>query len=178
MYSTTYLAKQFVATNWMKNLWKFCCNIEFLYFFNTAFWQNFKSHFEDFNKHTKKAKNCSNNLSKHNSSRKRIRCHKFNEKYRELWIFVLFQQSILTKFSVTFWGFYYTRKQMVGQKYRQNITYLAKEFVATKSTEPRNPAHFLRATHVCWSFLFLLNPRPSSLIPNTEWILREYRPQS
>ena len=56
---------------------------------------------------------------------------------------------------------------MVGQKNRQNITYLAKEFVATKSTEPRNPAHFLRATHVCWSFLFLLNPRPSSLIPKT-----------
>lgn len=94
MYSTTHLAKEFVAPNLMKNLWKFCCNIEFLYFFNTAFWQNFKSHFEDFNK------------------------HKF------------------------------------GQIICQNITYLAKEFVATKSTEPRNPAHFLRATHVCWSFLF------------------------
>ena len=51
VYSTTYLAKQFIATNWMKNLWKFCCNIEFLYFFNTAFWQNFKSHFDDLNIH-------------------------------------------------------------------------------------------------------------------------------
>ena len=105
-------------------------------------------------------------MSKHNLPRKRIRCHEFNEKSRELWIFVLFQQSILTKFSVTFWGFYYTRKQMVGQKYRQNITYLAKEFVATKSTEPRNPAHFLRATHVCWSFLFC-KPLDLLLIPKT-----------
>ena len=88
MYSTTYLAKEFVGTNLMKNLWKFCCNIEFLYFFNKAFWQNFKSHF---NKH-KKANIWSKNSSKHNLPRKRIRCHKFNEKSMEIllqhWILV------------------------------------------------------------------------------------------